>query len=401
MIGSLKHTVAVALIGAVSLAQAADVKQVKIGVMNDSSGVFADGGGERSTTVAKLAVEDFMAANPSAGFKVEVVLGNHQNKPDVGSAIARKWFTQDGVDAVIDLPNSGVALAVSALAAELNKAVLVSGAGSTRITGDLCNKNTVHWTYDTYATAQGSVKATAKPGRDKWFFITADYSFGHNLEENATAALKALGYKVVGAARAPLGTSDFSSLILQAQSSGANVVGFANAGGDFNNSAKQAVEFGLPKQGIALGALWAGIYELHSIGLKNGQGLAFMVPFYWDANDRTRKLNARFSKLHPNFVLSEQHSGVYGATLGYLQGVLKAQSTEGDKVVATMKTMEFDDIYGKGRIRVDGRKIHAMNLYTAKTEAESHGEWDLFKLVKTIPAEEAFAPLSKACKLVN
>lgn len=396
-----KTAMTVALSAAFGTAFAGNVKTVKIGVMNDSSGVFADGGGERSTTVAKMAVEDFMAAHPNAGFKVEVVLGNHQNKADVGSAIARKWFTQENVDAIIDLPNSGVALAVSALAGELNKAVLVSGAGTTRLTGDLCNKNTVHWTYDTYATAQGSVKATAKPGRDKWFFITADYSFGHNLEENATAAVKAMGYKVVGSARAPLGTSDFSSLILQAQSSGANVVGFANAGGDFNNAAKQAVEFGLPKQGIALGALWAGLYELHTIGLKNGQGLAFMVPFYWDANERTRSLNARFMKAHPGRVLSEQHSGVYGATLGYLRGVLKADSTEGAKAIAALKTLELDDIYGKGRVREDGRKIHAMSLYTAKTEAESKGEWDLFKLVKTIPAEEAFAPMSKTCALVK
>jgi branched-chain amino acid transport system substrate-binding protein len=382
-------------------AVAADPRVVKIGVMNDMSGIYADGGGKGSAAAAQLAVEDFLAANPKANIKVEILLGDHQNKPDVGAAVARKWFEAQGVDAVVDLPNSGVALAVSALAAELNKTVLVSGAGSTRITGDLCNANTVHWVYDTYATAQGSVKAAAGKGRDKWFFITADYSFGHNLEENATAAVKALGYQVVGSARAPLGNSDFSSLLLQAQSAGANVVGFANAGGDFTNAAKQAVEFGLPKQGIALGALWAGITELHTVGLKNGQGLAFMVPFYWDANDKTRAVNARFAKQFPGRVMSEQQSGVYGSTLGFLRGVLKADSTKGKDVVAAMKTLDFDDIYGKGSIRADGRKIHAMSLYTAKSPAESKSEWDLFKLVKTIPGDQAFAPPSPKCPLVK
>jgi branched-chain amino acid transport system substrate-binding protein len=351
--------------------------------------------------MVRLAIEDFMAANPQSGMKVEVVLGDHQNKPDVGAAVARKWYESEGVDAIVDLPNSGVALAVSALALQLNKTVLVSGAGSTRLTGDLCNKNTVHWTWDTYATAQGTVKASARAGRDKWFFITADYAFGHNLEENASAAVKSLGYQVVGTSRAPLGTTDFSSMLLQAKSAGANVVGFANAGGDFVNSAKQAVEFGLPKQGIGLGSLWGGAIDLHTIGLKNGEGLAFMVPFYWDANDRTRSLNTRFNKNFPNRIISEQQSGVYGSSLAFLQGVLKAKSTKGDAVVAAMKTIEFDDIFGKGRVREDGRKMHPMSLYVAKSPQESKGEWDLLKLVKTIPATEAFAPPSKTCSLVK
>lgn len=396
-----KRAVFWALAAAAGSALGAVPPVVKIGVMNDMSGVYADGGGKGSAAAAQLAVEDFLAANPNAGFKVQILLGDHQNNPDVGAAVARKWFEAEGVDAVVDLPNSGVALAVSALAAELNKTVLVSGAGSTRLTGDLCNANTVHWVYDTYATAQGSVKAAAGPGRDKWFFITADYSFGHNLEENAAAAVKALGFKVVGSARAPLGNSDFSSLLLQAQSAGANVVGFANAGGDFTNAAKQAVEFGLPRQGISLGALWAGITELHTVGLKNGQGLAFMVPFYWDANEKTRAVNARFAKQFPGRVMSEQQSGVYGSTLGFLRGVFKAGSTKGKDVVSAMKTLEFDDIYGKGSIRVDGRKVHAMSLYTAKLPSESKGEWDLFKLVKAIPGDQAFAPPTPKCALVK
>jgi branched-chain amino acid transport system substrate-binding protein len=397
----MKKLSMVVLFAGLGAVQGVNAQAIKIGVLTDSSGIYADGGGKGSVAMVKLAIEDFMAANPQSGFKVEVLLGDHQNKPDVGAALARRWFESEGVDAVVDLPNSGVALAVSALALQLNKTVLVAGAGTTRLTGDLCNKNTVHWTWDTYATAQGTVKASARPGRDKWFFITADYAFGHNLEENASAAVKALGYKVVGTSRAPLGTTDFSSMLLQAQSLGANVVGFANAGGDFVNSAKQAVEFGLPKQGIALGSLWGGAVDLHTIGLKNGEGLAFMVPFYWDANDRTRKLNARFTKSFPNRVMSEQQSGVYGASLGFLQGALKAKSTKGDAVVAAMKTIEFDDIYGKGRVREDGRKIHPMSLYIAKSPQESKSEWDLMKLVKTIPADEAFAPMSKTCSLVK
>lgn len=399
------HRMIVGLAGAalaIGATQAqAQVESVTIGVMNDVSGIYADAGGKGSQTAAELAVEDFKAANPDATFEINVLLGDHQNEPDIGSALARRWYESEGVDLVIDLPNSGVALAVSALAEELNKTAIISGAGTTRLTTDLCNANTVHWSYDTYATGSGSVKGTAGEGKDKWFFITADYSFGHDLEKNATAALEEMGYEVVGAARAPLGTSDFSSFILQAQSSGANVLALANAGGDLANAAKQAVEFGLPQQGISLAALWGGIPELHTVGLESGQGLAFMVPFYWNADDESRALNERFEAANPGRAMSEEQSGVYGGTLAFLEGVKAANSTDGDKVVAAMKEAEYDDIYGPGRILANGRKVHDMQLYRAKTPDQSESEWDLLEFVATVPAAEAFEEPSSACKLIQ
>lgn len=390
---------AIAIVAATSVH--AEVADVTIGVLRDMSGVFAGEAGDAGVTAVELAVEDFQRAHPEATFNISVVSGDHQNKPDVGATLARKWFESDGVDVVVDLPNSGVALAVANIARELNKAVLITGAGSTQITQEQCSPNTVHWTWDTYATAQGAIRASADAGRDKWFFITADYSFGKNLEENATNALTELGFSKVGSAATALGTTDFSSIILQAQSSGANMIGFANAGGDFSNAAKQALEFGLPAQGIGLTALWDGISGLHTIGLEGGQGLSFVVPFYWDESDQGRDVNARLQERHANAILNEELAGNYGATYAYLEAVLQADTTDGDAVVAAMKTLEINDLFGEGYIRGDGRKMHSMKLYTAKDVSESLGEWDLMKLVNVIPADEAFAPMLPECNFSN
>lgn len=389
---------AIALITATAASTAnAEVTEVTIGVLRDMSGVYAGEVGDGGSTAAEMAVEDFLKDHPEVDIEIHVVAGDHQNKPDIGATVARKWFEEDGVDMVLELPNSGVALAVANIARELNKAVVITSAGSTQITQEQCSPNTVHWTWDTYATAQGAIRASASEGKDKWFFITADYSFGHNLEENATNALNELGFQKVGSAATALGTTDFSSIILQAQSSGANMIGFANAGGDFSNAAKQAVEFGLPEQGIGLAALWNGISGLHAIGLESGRGLSFVVPYYWDQSDEARSLNARFQERHPNAVFDEVLAGNYGATYAYLEGVLAADSDAGDAVVAAMKTLEVNDLFGEGYVRGDGRKIHPMKLYAAKAPEDSHGEWDIMQLVTTISAEDAFAPMLPEC----
>lgn len=386
---------------AVMPATADGLGKVKIGVLNDMSSIYSTGGGIGSVTAAKLAVEDFLKDNPNPGFEIEIVGADHQNKADVGSAVARKWYEAENVDLVIDIPNSGVALAVSEVAKQFNKVVIVSGAGTTKLTGELCNANTIHWTWDTYATAQGTVRATAGPGADKWFIIAADYAFGINLEENAKAQLKELGYTVTGTVHHPFNNADFSSFLLQAQDSGANVVAFANAGGDFTTGAKQAAEFGLVKRGIKVAALWGSTIELTGLGLEVGQGLNFMVPFYWDANERTRALSERFNKVHPDELISPVQAGVYSGTLGFLRGIQKAQTHDGAKIVEAIKTLEFDDVFGKGQVRADGRKVHEMHLYRAKTPAESKGKWDLMEHVKTIAADEAFSPPSKDCSLVQ
>ena len=388
-------TVLSAFLLAAQAQQAPD--KIRIGVLNDMSSIYSDSGGAGSVVAAKLAVEDFLKENP--GYAVEVLSADHQNKTDVGSAIARKWYETEGVGMVVDIPNSSVALAVADLAKRFDKVVVVSGAGTTRLTGDLCTPNTVHWQTDTYASSR-TAKAVSGPGRDKWFFLTADYAFGVNLEENAAATVRATGLNVVGAARHPFNSSDFSSFLLQAQSAGANVLGFANAGGDFSSSVKQAVEFGLPKK-MALAALWGGLADVHSIGLDTAQGMYFVTAYYWDLNDRTRAVNRRFIAQSKKTYMTEQHAGVYGGTLHYLRAVAAAKSQAGSKVVAQMKAMPVNDVFGVGSVRADGRKLHDMHLLQVKAPRESKGAWDYFKPVRVIPAGEAFLPPSKDCPLVK
>jgi branched-chain amino acid transport system substrate-binding protein len=375
---------------------------LKIGVLNDMSGVYSDDQGPGSVLAAQMAVEDF--GGRVAGQKVEVVSGDHQNKPDIGAQIARGWFDNEGVGAVFDLPNSAVALAVGDIARDRNKVMIGSGAGSSVITGPKCTPNTVHWTYDTWAYGHGLARVVIQQGVRSVFFITADYAFGHDLEAQFTDQAVKSGAKILGSARHPIGASDFSSLLVQAQSSGADAVAFANAGGDTTNSLKQAGEFGLAKKQKLL-ALIMGQNNVRALGLAASQGTLLIVPYYWDLNDATRAFARRFQARHPKKLMpNDMHAGVYASVLHYLKAVDKVgAATDGRAVVAAMKAMPTDDpLFGKGTIRADGRKIHPMYLFQVKSPAESKGEWDYFKLVSTIPAEEAFRPLKDGgCPMVT
>ncbi len=382
-----------------ALAQAS--RPLKIGVMNDMSSVYADYQGVGSVIAAQLAVDDLSA---KLGVPVEIISADHQNKPDVGAAIARRWFDSGSVDVIMDLPNSAVALAVLAIATEKNKAVIGSGAGSSVMTGPKCARNFVHWTYDTYALGNSLGKALTEQGGKTWFFITADYAFGKDLEGNCAAAVVAAGGKVLGAARHPLNTADFSSFLLQAQASGADVVAFANAGGDLSTSLKQAHEFGIgAKQRLA--GLILNVTNIPALGLEAVQNAMICTAFYWDFNDGTRAFAKRFQAAHPSKMMpNDMHAGMYAATEHLMKAVAQTGSADdGVKLVDTMKAIPTDDpLFGKGSIRVDGRKLQPMYLLATKTLAESKGDWDYFKLVSTIKAEDAWRPLEKGgCPFVK
>jgi branched-chain amino acid transport system substrate-binding protein len=377
-------------------------KPVRIGVLNDLSGVYADYQGEGSIIAARMAVEDF--GGKVAGRPVEVVFADHQNKTDVGASIARRWFDVDGVDMIVDVPNSAIALAINGLAREKNKVLIGSGAGTSELTGKSCSPNTVHWTYDTYSLGRSLGKALTAQGAKKWFFITADYAFGKDLEKNAADAVLANGGEVVGTARHPIGATDFSSFIVQAQNSGADVIGLANAGDDLSNSIKQAGDFGVAsKQRIA--ALIANVNNIQGLGLPASQGLQVVTGYYWDLNEGTRAFAKRFQERHPRKNMpNDMQAGVYASVLHYLKAVEQAKSADdGRVVVAAMKTIPTDDpLFGKGTIRADGRKMHPMHLFTTKTPQESKGPWDFYNLVRSIPAEEAFRPLAEGgCPLAS
>ena len=376
-------------------------KPIRIGVLNDQSSVYADFQGPGSVLAARMAVEDY--GGKAAGRKVEVVFADHQNKPDVGAAIARKWFDEDGVDMIADLPNSAVAFAVAEVARQKNKVMIGSGAGSSELTGSKCSPNTVHWTYDTWSYGHSLARAVMQRGGRTWFFITADYAFGQDLEKQATDEVVREGGKVLGGVRSPLGTADFSSFLLSAQSSGARVVALAVAGGDTTTSMKQAAEFGLPaKQSIV--SLIFGINNVPALGLKASQGALTVFPFYWDLNPATRAWSRKFQKrAHNHAMPNDMQAGVYSAVLHYLKAVDKAGGADdGKAVVEAMKAMPTDDpLFGKGTIRADGRKIHPMYLFQVKSPQESKGDWDYFKMLATIPAEQAFRPLAEGhCPLV-
>ena len=374
---------------------------VKIGVLNDRSGLYADISGEGSVVAAKMAIEDFKATEK--GLKVEVVSADHQNKPDVAINTGRDWFDQQGVDMIVDVPNSGVAFAISELTREKNKVFIDSGAGASDLTGAKCSPNTVHWTFDTWALAHGTGGAIVKRGGTSWFFITADYAFGQALERDTAQVVKDSGGTVIGSVKAPLNTQDFSSFLLQAQSSGAKIVGLANAGGDTINSVKQASEFGIVQGGQNLAGLLIFITDVHSLGLQAAQGLIFTSPFYWDLNDQTRAWSDRFMKAMGRRPTMGQ-AGVYAGVLHYLKAVEALKSAkDGKAVVAKMKeTPTGDPLFGKGEIRADGRKIHNMYLFEVKKPEELKGPWDYYKLLATIPADKAFRPLSEGgCSLVT
>jgi branched-chain amino acid transport system substrate-binding protein len=375
---------------------------VKIGVLSDMSSLYADIGGPGSAVAARMAVEDF--GGKVGGATVEVVSADHQNKPDVGSSIVRQWIDRDGVDVVVDVPTSSVALAVNEVIREKNKVFLVSGAAASDLTGKACSPNTVHWTYDTWALANGTGKAVVQTGGDSWFFITADYAFGHALERDTAAVVKANGGKVLGDVKVPLNSPDFSSYLLQAQSSKAKIIGLANAGGDTINSIKQAAEFGIVKGGQKLAGLLVFITDVHSLGLRTAQGLQLTESFYWDQNDQTRAWSKKFADRHNGKKPSMVQAGVYAAVTHYLKALAQTKSdADGKAVVARMKQMPTDDpLFGKGTIREDGRKIHPMYLFEVKSPDQSKGEWDYYKLLHTIPAAEAFRPLDQGgCPLVK
>ena len=389
--------------GLTTSAQAQD-KTAKIGVLNDMSSLYADIGGPNSVVAVKMAVED--SGLPAKGWKIEVLSGDHLNKPDVGVNIARQWIDVEKVDAVVDTPTSSVALAVSNLVRDKNAILINSGGASADITGKACTPNTLSVTYDTYMLANGTGKALTKAGGDTWFFLTSDYAFGHALERDTAAVVTANGGKVLGAVKHPLNTSDFSSFLLQAQSSKAKVVGLANAGGDTTNAIKQASEFGIVAGGQKLAALLLFINDVHALGLKTAQGLTFTESFYWDMNDQTREWSKRLQKLSPKATMpSMTVAGLYSGVLHYLKTLeaMGGNPHDGAKVVARMKELPTDDpLFGKGSIRIDGRKLVPAYLFEVKKPEESKYPWDYYKLVATIPAEEAARPLSESeCPLVK
>jgi branched-chain amino acid transport system substrate-binding protein len=405
----MKNRISAVLLGA-ALALAAiggasaQDKTAKIGVLTDLSGLYADLGGQGSIVAAQMAVEDSgMAAK---GWKLDVISADHQNKPDVATNIARQWIDVEKVDVLMDVLNSGVALAVNNVVKEKNSVMINSGAASSDLTNAQCTPNTVHWTYDTYMLAHSTGQALVKAGGDTWFFITADYAFGAALERDTTAVVTAAGGKVIGGVKHPLNTADFSSFLLQAQASKAKIIGMANAGGDTTNTIKQASEFGIVSGGQKLAGLLLFITDVNSLGLKVAQGLNLSSTFYWDMNDQTRAFSKRFSermktKAEPTMV----QAGVYSGLLHYFKALdaLGGNPHDGAKVVAKMKEMPTDDpLFGKGTIRADGRKIHPAYLFEVKKPSESKGPWDYYKLIGTTPADQAFRPLSESsCPLVK
>ncbi len=374
---------------------------VKLGILNDMSGLYADISGPGSVVAAKMAVEDFKAAEK--GIKVEVIGADHQNKPDVGSSIARQWYDQDGVDVILDTTTSSVALAVNEVSREKKKIFMPSGGGSSDLTGAKCSPYTVHWTYDTWALANGTGTAMTKRGGDSWFFVTADYAFGAALERDTTAAVQKAGGKVLGSVKHPLSGSDFSSFLLQAQGSKAKVIGLANAGTDTTNAIKQAAEFGITQGGQALAGLLVFSSDVKSLGLQTAQGLVLTEAFYWDQSDATRDFSKRFAAKFDGKMPTSAQAGVYSSIMYYLKAVDALKLKDSDKVMAKLRETPIDDpLFGKGVLRADGRVTHPMYLFEVKKPAESKGSWDLYKTLATIPADEAFRPLSEGgCPLVK
>jgi branched-chain amino acid transport system substrate-binding protein len=370
---------------------------LKLGVLTDMSSLYADITGPGSVAAAKMAVEDFLAGPHLMKRSIEVVSGDHMNKADVGASLAREWIDRDGVDAIVDTPNSAVALAVRNVVQQNNRVLLVSGASSSDLTGKSCSPNLVHWTYDTYALATGVARAVVESGGKTWFTLTADYAFGYAMEQDIKNVVQKAGGSVVGGVRTPINSQDFSSFLLQAQASKAQVVGLINAGGDTINSIKQSVEFGIAAGGQRVVATVLYLSDVHSLGLKVAQGLQFTEAFYWDMNESTRAWSKRFAPRNRDRYPTAMQAGVYGAVLHYLRAVdALASSTDGKAVVNKMKELPTDDaLFGKGTIRADGRKLHNMYLFEVKKPDESKYPWDYYKLIKTIPPEEAWRPLGE------
>ena len=375
---------------------------VKIGVLNDESGPYATLAGPGSRVAALMAVEDFGAA--ARGLKVEMVFADHQNSPEVGAKIARDWYNTEKVDVIVDVPTSSVALAVSQITRETGKALLVSSGGHPDLTGKACSPNTIHWTYDTWALANSTGKALVKSGGDTWFFLTANYVFGHALEHDVEAVVLENGGKVFGKARFPWPTtSDFSSFLLQAQASQARIIGLASTGQDLVNTIEQGTRMGIVQRGQSFAGLSVYLTDVHSLGLNRAQGLLLTEAFYWDLDAQTRAWSTRFARRHWGAMPTMAQAGVYASVLHYLKAVEALKSDDGTAVVAKMKAMPTDDpLFGKGVIRPDGRKIHPMYLFEVKKPSESKGPWDFYKVRAVTPAAEAFRPLSQSdCPLVR
>ena len=405
----MKHQISALLLGttlalAASVGALAQDKTIKIGVLTDNSGLYSDLGGAGSTVAAQMAIEDSgMAAK---GWKIDLISADHQNKPDIATNIARQWIDVEKVDIFMDVLNSGVALAVNNVVREKNSILIDTGAATSDLTNAQCSPNTIHWVYDTYMLANSTGQALVKAGGDTWFFLTADYAFGAALERDTTAVVVKAGGKVIGSVKHPLISSDFSSFLLQAQASKAKIIGMANAGGDTTNTIKQASEFGIVAGGQKLAGLLLFITDVHALGLKVAQGLNFTETFYWDMNDGTRAFSKRFSermksKAEPSMV----QAGVYSGLIHYFKALeaMGGNPHDGAKVVAKMKELPTDDpLFGKGSIRVDGRKIHPAYLFEVKKPEESKGPWDYYKLLAEVPGEQAFRPLKDGgCPLVK
>ncbi|WP_051678811.1 ABC transporter substrate-binding protein [Xanthobacter aminoxidans] len=380
---------------------AASETRIKIGILSDMSGPYSDLAGPGSVAAARLAVEDFKGADK--GIQVEIVSGNHQNKADIGSVIARSWIDQEGVDVIGDVTGSPVALAVSQIVKDKDRIQLNAGAATADLTGSKCTPNTIHWTYDTWANANGTGSAMVRQGGNSWFFIAVDQASGHAMERDTVAVVKAAGGQVLGSVKHPLGTSDFSSFLIRAQSSGAKVVGLASGGEDMINAIKQASEFGIVQGGQSIAGLFTFITDIHALGLKLAQGLVLTEAFYWDRDDASRAFAKRFAALHKGKMPTQVHAGVYSSIMHYLKAVEAAGTKDTNTVLAKMREMPIDDpLFGKGEVRIDGRAVHDMFLFKVKAPAQSKGEWDVYETLATIPAAQAFRPLNEGgCPLVK
>ena len=377
---------AVAMSGLLAAAPAS-AQSVKIGVLNDQSSVYADSGGKYSVEAAKIAIEDF--GGEVLGQKIELVTADHQNKPDLATSIARRWYDSDGVDMITELTTSSVALAVQELSKEKKKIDIVVGAATSALTGSACSPYGFHWAFDTHALAVGTGGALVKTGGDTWFFLTADYAFGYALEKDTSDIVVANGGKVLGSVRVPLNSSDFSSFLLQAQSSKAKIVALANAGRDTTNSIKQAAEFGTVKQGQKLAGLLMTLTEVHSLGLDAAQGLVLTEGFYWDHDDQSRAFSERFFK-RTGRMPSMIHAGTYSATLSYLKAVKSAGTKDAEAVAKKLKELPVDDAFAKGKVQENGSMVHDMYLFEVKKPSESKKPWDYYKQLAVVPGDQAF-----------
>jgi branched-chain amino acid transport system substrate-binding protein len=374
-------------IGGLLIAVPASAQGVKIGILNDQSGVYADYGGKYSVEAAKMAIEDF--GGTVLGEKIELITGDHQNKPDLAASIARRWYDVEHVDMITELTTSSVALAVQELSKEKKKIDIVVGAATSRITGDACTPYGFHWAFDTHALAVGTGGALVKAGGDSWFFLTADYAFGYALEKDTSEIVTASGGKVLGSVRIPLNSSDFSSFLLQAQSSKAKVIGLANAGLDTTNSIKQAAEFGIVNGGQKLAALLMTLAEVNGLGLQAAQGLVLTEGFYWDRDDKSRAFGERFMQRTgrmPNMI----QAGTYSATLQYLKAVKAAGTKDSDAVVKKLKELPVDDAFAQGKVLENGRMVHDLYLFEVKKPSESKKPWDYYKQLAVVPGDKAF-----------